>query len=94
MKILFSNEKFVDIDGVYNPQNDRMQAVDRVDANKTGGIKQRRKFPQKAMVWLDVSSNGVTSLIILDDGTVDHTVYVEKLLPVALKYGNQVFGND
>jgi hypothetical protein len=30
----------------------------------------------------------------LDEGTVDHAVYIEKVLPVALKYGNQVFGSD
>ena len=34
MRILFSVEKFFDIDGVYNPQNDRVRTVDRADANK------------------------------------------------------------
>ena len=34
MRILFSDEKFFDIDGVYNFQNDRMQGVDRADAYK------------------------------------------------------------
>ncbi|CAF2138385.1 unnamed protein product [Rotaria magnacalcarata] len=37
---------------------------------------------------------GVTPLVILDEGTVDHAVYIEKVLPVVLKYGNQVFGSD
>ncbi|CAF3919686.1 unnamed protein product [Rotaria magnacalcarata] len=37
---------------------------------------------------------GVTPLVILDEGTIDHAVYIEKVLPVALKYGNQVFGSD
>ena len=46
------------------------------------------------MVWLGACSNGVTPLVILDEGTVNHTVYMEKVLPVALKYGNQVFGGD
>ena len=94
MRILFSDEKFFDIDGVYNSQNDRVWAVDRADADKKGGIKQRRKFPRKVMVWLGACSEGVTSLVLLDEGTVDHAVYIEKVLPVALKYGNQVFGND
>ena len=44
MRILFSDEKFFDIDDVYNSQNDRVWAVDRDDANKKGGIKPRRKF--------------------------------------------------
>ncbi|CAF1131772.1 unnamed protein product [Rotaria magnacalcarata] len=46
------------------------------------------------MVWLGACSKGVTPLVILDEGTVDHAVYIEKVLLVALKYGNQVFGSD
>ena len=94
MRIIFSDEKFFDIDGVYNSQNDRVWAVDRADADKKGGIKQKRKFPQKVMVWLGACSKGVTPLVILNEGTLDHGVYIEKVLPVALKYGNQAFGND
>ena len=71
-----------------------MWAVNRVDADKKGGIQQRRKFPQKVMVWLNACSKGITSLVILDDGTVDHDYYIKKVLPVALKYGNKVFGDD
>ena len=82
MKILFSDEKFLDIDGVYNCQNDRVWAVDRADADRKGGIKQRRKFPQKAMVWLGACSKGIIPLVILDEGTVDHTVYVKKCFPL------------
>ena len=94
LKILFSDKKMFDIDGVYNTQNDRVWAVDRADANKNGGIQRRRKFPQKIMVWLGACSKGLTPLVILDEGTVDHTVYIENVLPVALKYGNQFFGSD
>ena len=32
--------------------------------------------------------------MILDEGAVDHTVYIKKVLPVALKYGNKTFGRD
>ena len=94
MKILFSDQRVCDIDGVYNFQNDRMWAVDRTDANKKGAIKQRRKFPSDVIVWLGVCSKGVTSLVILDEGTVDYTVYIEKVLLVALKYRNKVFSSD
>ena len=69
-------------------------AGDRADADKKGGIKQRRKFAQKVMVWLGACSMGITPLAILDEGTVDHTVYIKKVLPVALKYGNETFGRD
>jgi hypothetical protein len=52
----------------------------------------RQKFPQKVMVWLGVCSKGVTPLVILDQGTVDHVEYIQKVLPIALKYGNNTFG--
>jgi hypothetical protein len=94
MKILFSDEKLFDIDGVYNSQNDRIWAVSRAEADKNGGIKEKRKFPQKVMVWLGACSKGVTPLVILDEGTVDHARYIKEVLPVALKYGNKIFGND
>ena len=46
------------------------------------------------MVWLDSCSNGTTLLVIFNEGTVDHAVYIEKIVPVALKYGNEVLGSD
>ena len=67
MRILFSDEKFFDMDGVYHSQNDRVWVVNPADADKKGGIKQMRKFPQKLMVWLGVCSKGVTPLVILDE---------------------------
>ena len=94
MKILFSDKTFFDIDGVYNSQNDQVSAVNRADADKKSGIKRRRKFPWKVMVWLGASSKGIAPLFFLDEGTVDHTVYIKKVLPLALKYGNETFGRD
>ncbi len=91
MRILFSDEKFFDIDGVYNSQKDRVWAVNRAGADEKGGIKQKRKFPQKVMVWLRACFKGVTPWVILDEGIVYHAVDIERVLPVALKYGNQVF---
>lgn len=93
-KILFSDEKMFDIDGVYNSQNDRIWAVDRKEADKNGGVKQRRKFPAKVMVWLGACTKGVSPLVVFDEGTVDHARYIKEVLPVALKFGNKVFGND
>ena len=49
-KILFSDEKFFDIDGVYKSQNDRVRAVDRADVDEKDGFKQKGKIPQKVMV--------------------------------------------
>ena len=39
------------------------------------------------------SCKDLTPLVILDEGTVDHSCYIKSLLLVALKYGNEVF-ND
>ena len=94
LKILFSDEKMFDIDGVYNTQNDRIWAVSREEADEKGGTHQKRKFPQKIMVWLGVCSQGVSPLVIFEQGTVDHDRYIKEVLPVALKYGNHVFKND
>jgi len=93
MRILFSDEKMFDLDGIYNSQNQRIWAASRDEADEQGGIKMRQKFPQKVMVWLGVCSQGVTPLVILDQGTVDHVKYIEKVLPIALKYGNDTFGD-
>ena len=56
------------------------------------------------MVWLGVCSKGVSPLVIFEQGsffyyafnqgTVDHDRYIKEVLPVALKYGNYVFGNN
>ena len=50
IRILFSDEKMFDLDGIYNSQNDRIWAVNREETNRRGGKKQQRKFPQKVMV--------------------------------------------
>ena len=63
MKILFSDEKLFDVDGVYNSQNDRVSAVSRGEADKQDGIKQTRKFLEKVTVWLAVCSKGVSPLV-------------------------------
>ena len=94
LKILFSDEKMFDLDGMYNAQNDRIWAVNRVEADKKGGVKQKRKFPQKVMVWLGACSKGLTPLVILDKGKVNHERYIKEVLSVAFRYGNKVFGND
>jgi hypothetical protein len=50
LKILFSDEKMFDIDGVYNTQNDRIWAVNHDEADKKGGIHQKKAFSQKVIV--------------------------------------------
>jgi hypothetical protein len=92
MRILFSDEKMFDIDGIYNSQNQRIWAASRAEANERGGIKMKQKFSKKVMVWLGVCSKGVTPLVIFDQGSVDHAECIQNVLPIALKYGTKTFG--
>lgn len=82
MKILFSDKKMFDIDGVYNCQNDRIWAINRSEAHIKGDTRQKRQFPQKVMVWLEVCSKGVPPLVVFKKGTGDHHRYIKELLPV------------
>ena len=93
IKILFSDEKLFDIYGIYNSQNDRIWAVSRVEVDKRSGVKQKREFPEKVMIWLSVSSKEVSRIVIFDEGTIDHVRNIREVLPVALKYGNDILGS-
>ena len=77
MKILFSDEKYFDIDDVYNFQNDRVWAVNRPDADEKAAVEQKRKHSEQVMVWLGACSMGITLLVIFNEGTVDHAVYIK-----------------
>ena len=93
MNVLFSDEKLFYIDGIYNSQNDRVWAMSRSEADKNGAVKQQRQFPQRVMVWFPVCSKGVSPMLISKEGTINHDRYIRKVLPVALKYGNQTLGS-
>ena len=41
MRILFSDEKMFDLDGIYHSQNDRTWIVNTKEANRRGGKKQQ-----------------------------------------------------
>ena len=59
-RILFSNEKNFDIDKIYNLHNDRVWAPSRSEANERGRIIEKRKFPQKAMVWFGAHAQRIS----------------------------------
>ena len=44
------------------------------------------------MVWFAVCSKRVSPIVIFDEGTIDHARYIREVLPVALKYGNDILG--
>ena len=89
-----SDEKIFDIDDVYNSQNGRIWAPCGADTDAHGGIKRKRKFPTEVMVWLGTCSPGLTPLVILDKTSVNHEIYIKKILPVALKFGNKMLGDN
>ena len=48
---------------------------------------------EKMMVWLGVCSKGLASLVISHEETVNHSCHIKNVLPVAVKYGNEVCGS-
>ena len=93
MRILSSDEKIFDLDGIYNSENDRIWADNREEANRRSGKKQQGKFAEKVMVWLVVCLEGIMSLVLFEKGTLDYHRYIKGVLSVALRYGNSQFGN-
>ena len=87
--VLFSDEKRLDLDGVYNRQNDRIWASSREQADVSGGTHRKRKFPQCVMVWLGACYEDVTCPVIIENGTINHERYIDLILPVALKDGRK-----
>ena len=51
---LFSNEKFFDLDEVYNSQNDQVWAASREEANEKGDLHETTKFPAENDVVVKV----------------------------------------
>ena len=90
----FTDEKFFYLDGIYNTHNDRVWTVNREEAHKKGGVHEKNKFPVKVMVWLGVCGQRLTEPVILEDGTMDHERYIDEVLPIALKSGNKMLGNN
>ena len=46
------------------------------------------------MIWLGICSKGVFPLMIFEEGTVDHERYIQEVLPVTPKFGNDMFSNN
>ena len=93
MKILFPDEIIFDINGVYNVQNDQIWAINRTEAEKNGGIQQKKNYT-KNYGMVGSMFKGCFTISNFEKGTVDHALYINKVLLVALKYGNQMFGDD
>ena len=66
-------------------------AVNRAEADIKGGI---GNFRKRLWVSLQTCSKRLSSLVIFENGTVNHNRSINEVLPVALKYGNRIFGNE
>ncbi|CAF1428140.1 unnamed protein product, partial [Rotaria sp. Silwood1] len=94
-KILFTDEKYFSVEGVFNRKNERVYAVSRLEADEQGGINEKSKYSKRIMVWLGASKNGLTSPIIFEPGeTLSHKNYIEVLLPHAQSEGERLLGED
>ena len=82
------------MDGMYNVQNERIWVASRQEADAKGGIKNKHKFPTKVMVCLGAFREGLTTPVILDNGTLNREKYIEYVLLVVLKCGNEMMGSD
>ena len=88
LTILFSDEKIFDLDSMYNAQNHRIWTGNRQEADKSDSL------PRKEWCWVGACSKKLTPLIILNEGTTDHRRDINEIMPVALKYGNEGFGDN
>ncbi|CAF2096163.1 unnamed protein product [Rotaria magnacalcarata] len=93
--ILFTDEKYFGMDGIYNRQNDRVYASSPQEVDGHGGIHRLSKFPKRIMVWLGACKEGLTAPIIFKPGdTLTHKNYIDIVLPHALAEGQRLLGED
>ena len=93
-KILFSDEKYFTVDGIFNRQNDRVYAASRTAADESGGVHLKTKYPAQLMVWLGACHKGLTKPIIFEPNeTLTQVNYINDVLPLALSEGKRLIGN-
>ena len=94
-KIMFSDEKLFDGDGQLNPHNDIVYAESREDANNNGGLMPKHKYPYKVMIWVGLTYNGVTDIVVLPKNESFNTnFYVSNVLPIVKTDGEILIGKD
>ena len=70
-RCLFTDEKYFDLDGIYNLQNDRMWASSKEEVDRKGAFHQKTKHGGKVMVWLDACAKGLTIAVIFENETMN-----------------------
>ena len=93
-QILFTDEKYFSLEGVFNHQNECVYAVSREEADEQEGVRGQAKYPRKIMVWLGASKHGLTSPIIFKPReTLSHINYINVVLPHAQSEGVRLLGD-
>jgi len=92
-RVVFSDEKYFDLDGMYNAQNDRVWAATREEADKQGGQFRKSKFPVKVMVYMAAAATGAVKLHISKAPTLNADIYTKECLPLAKILGHKEFGS-
>ena len=91
---LFSDEKYFDLNGMYDSQNDRMWPVSREEADKREASHEETSFSVMVMMWLGVYGQELSVPVIFEDGSMDAQRYINEVLPIALESDNRMLGND
>jgi len=88
---LFSDEEMFDANKINRPNDPN--AASRDDANNDMELHPMKKFPFKVMVWLGMTWNGFTSLVVLPPKTsFDSDFYTKNVLPLVKRDGLRLIG--
>ena len=71
-----------------------MGAPSREEADRKRGFHQTNKHPVKVMVWLGACAKALTTAVIFENETINVEVYINEVLPIALKCGNKMLGSN
>ena len=93
-KCLFTDEKYFDLDDIYNLQNDRVWTPSREEADRNGGFHQKTKHGGKVMVWLGACAKGLTTPVIFENETMNAEIYINEVLPIALECSDKMLGSN
>jgi transposase len=95
-KILFSDETMINIEAVFNKQNDRILAPDLQAATSSGRLTGRTKFPKQLMAWGGISYQGKTPLVFfIPPERVNTQTYRDKILiPLRDRWAPTLFGDE
>lgn len=92
-KIMCTDEKMFDSDGKFNRHNDVVYAESREEATEIAGYHTTEKWPLKVMVWVGITWNGPTEVVVLPKGqTFDSDFYVANVIPVIKRCGERLVG--